>query len=50
MLFRSARLLISGWPEAIAERELRALRIHALVPKSWDDAELKAELRSALGG
>ena len=45
----AARLLISGWPEAIARRELDALGVRALIPKPWDDAELKAELRSALG-
>ena len=44
----AARLLISGWPEAVARRELDALGVHALIPKPWDDAELKAELRSAL--
>ena len=45
----AVRMLISGWPEAIADAELRALKIHALIPKPWDDAELKSELRSALG-
>ena len=44
----AARLLISGWPEAVASAELQALDVHALLPKPWDDAELKAELRRAL--
>lgn len=46
---QAARLLISGWPEAIPPAELDALAIRALIPKPWRDAELKAELRSALG-
>jgi DNA-binding NtrC family response regulator len=45
----AARLLISGWPEAVAAEELRSLGVCALIPKPWDDAELKAELRRALG-
>lgn len=45
---RARRLLISGWPEAIPPEELKALDIHALIPKPWDDSELKSELRSAL--
>ena len=45
---RAARLLISGWPEAVAKREFDALAVRALIPKPWDDAELKAELRAAL--
>jgi len=44
----AARLLISGWPEAVQQRELDALAVQALIPKPWDDAELKAELRAAL--
>lgn len=47
---RAARLLISGWPEAIPPEELESLAIHALIPKPWDDAELKAELRAATEG
>jgi response regulator RpfG family c-di-GMP phosphodiesterase len=44
----AARLLISGWPEAVTQRELDQLGVHALIPKPWNDAELKAELRAAL--
>ena len=44
----AARLLISGWPEAVAADELAAVDIHAVLPKPWDDAELKAELARAL--
>ena len=46
---RAARLLISGWPEAVPGAELEALSIRALIPKPWQDAELKAQLRSAMG-
>lgn len=45
----AARLLISGWPEAVAPGELRSLGVQALLPKPWDDAELKDTLRKALG-
>lgn len=45
----AALFLISGWPEAVAAEELRGLGVRALFPKPWDDAELKAELRKAIG-
>jgi len=44
----AARLLISGWPEAVAPAELEALGVRALIPKPWDDSELKSELRRVL--
>jgi len=44
----AARFLISGWPEEVPAAELRALAIRALIPKPWNDAELKSELRAAL--
>ncbi|MBW2445076.1 MAG: response regulator [Deltaproteobacteria bacterium] len=44
----AARILISGWPEAVEPAELAALDVHALLPKPWDDAELKSELARAL--
>ena len=44
----AARLLITGWPDAIPEERLAALGIRALIPKPWDDAELKRALREAL--
>ena len=46
----AARILISGWPDEIPAERLAALGVHALVPKPWDDAELKRILRSALAG
>lgn len=44
----TVRLLITGWREAVSGETLEALGIHALIPKPWDDAELKQTLRSAL--
>jgi response regulator RpfG family c-di-GMP phosphodiesterase len=44
----AARILISGWPDEIPAERLAALGIRALVPKPWDDAELKRVLRGAL--
>ena len=44
----AARILISGWPDEIPAGRLEALGILALVPKPWDDAELKRILRRAL--
>jgi CheY-like chemotaxis protein len=43
------RVLLTGWAAEIAPEEARRLGIRALVPKPWDDAELKARLREALG-
>jgi response regulator RpfG family c-di-GMP phosphodiesterase len=45
----AARILISGWPDEISPERLRELGVRALVPKPWDDAELKKILREALG-
>lgn len=42
----AARILISGWPDEISPARMAALAIRALVPKPWDDAELKRILRS----
>jgi len=44
----AARLLISGWPDEIPAERLAALGVRALIPKPWDDAELKRILREAL--
>ena len=44
----AVRLLISGWPDEIPAERLAALGIRALIPKPWDDAELKQVLRSSL--
>jgi response regulator RpfG family c-di-GMP phosphodiesterase len=46
---RAARLLITGWPEEVPRAELDRLGVRALVPKPWDDAELKATLHRHAG-
>jgi CheY-like chemotaxis protein len=45
-----ARVVLTGWPEEIPAAERAALGIRALLPKPWDDAELKATLRAHLPG
>jgi CheY-like chemotaxis protein len=44
------RVVLTGWPEEIPADERAALGIRALIPKPWDDAELKAVLRAHLSG
>jgi DNA-binding NtrC family response regulator len=43
-----ARLLITGWPEAIPADRISAIGIRALIPKPWEDEQLKKILREAL--
>ena len=45
----AARLLLTGWPDEIPAERVRALGIRAVLPKPWDDAELRAVLRKVLG-
>jgi response regulator RpfG family c-di-GMP phosphodiesterase len=40
-----ARLLITGWPEEIPRDQIELLGIRALIPKPWDDQQLRAVLR-----
>ncbi len=44
----AARLLMTGWTDAVANRELEALGIQGPLSKPWDDAALKESLRKAL--
>ncbi|MEE9607368.1 MAG: response regulator [Myxococcota bacterium] len=44
----AARVLITGWTEAIPREELDRLGVRALITKPWDDADLKRTLRQAL--
>jgi response regulator RpfG family c-di-GMP phosphodiesterase len=46
----AARLLITGWTEAVPREDLEALDVRALIPKPWDDGELKDLLRWHLTG
>jgi response regulator RpfG family c-di-GMP phosphodiesterase len=43
----AVRMLITGWTEAIPEEELRAVGVHAIIPKPWEDTHLKETLRTA---
>jgi response regulator RpfG family c-di-GMP phosphodiesterase len=42
------RILLTGWPEEIPQRERDAAKLDAILPKPWDEAELKATLRRCL--
>ncbi len=44
----AARILITGWTEAVPKSEMESLGIEALIPKPWDDGQLKDCLRRAL--
>lgn len=43
------KVLITGWTEAVHRDRIRALGVRELIPKPWDDAELKQALRRVLG-
>ncbi len=45
----AARLLITGWSQAVSDKEIEAIEIDAVLPKPWEDSELKDALRKALG-
>ena len=45
----AARILITGWTEAVPRAEIESVGIEAMIPKPWDDAQLKDCLRRALG-
>jgi response regulator RpfG family c-di-GMP phosphodiesterase len=38
------RVLLTGWPEELPQRERDAARLDAVLQKPWDEAELKATL------
>ena len=44
----AGRLLLTGWTEEIPRAELARVGVLALVPKPWEDAELKRALKAAL--
>ena len=46
---RVARLLITGWSQAVSPAELAAAEVTTLISKPWEDADLKKALREALG-
>lgn len=43
------RALITGWPEEVPAGRAKAAGILAVLPKPWDDAELKRLLHARLG-
>jgi len=43
------KILITGWTEAVPTQKLESLGVKALIPKPWDDADLKRTLREVLG-
>ncbi len=45
----AARLLITGWSQAVSDKEIEAIGIDAVLPKPWEDSELKDALRKAIG-
>lgn len=45
---RAARILITGWADAITPDELARLGISDLLTKPWEDSVLKEALRKAL--
>ena len=45
----AARLLITGWSQAVSDKEIEAIEIDAVLPKPWEDTELKDALRKAIG-
>jgi response regulator RpfG family c-di-GMP phosphodiesterase len=46
----AVRFLITGWPDAVPLDRLAAIGVRALIPKPWDDGQLKTLLRTALAG
>ena len=46
---QAIRMLITGWAEAVSDEQIEALEIQAIIPKPWEDADLKNTLRKALG-
>ena len=42
------RVLLTGWPEMLTAAELEAAGLDAVLPKPWEDAELKRTLRELL--
>jgi response regulator RpfG family c-di-GMP phosphodiesterase len=44
------RVLLTGWPEEMPQRDRDAARLDAVLLKPWDEAELKATLARLAGG
>ena len=46
----TTRLLITGWTADVTSADCASVGIHAVIPKPWDDQELKATLRACFEG
>ena len=46
---RTQRILLSGWTSGIPSTELEAAGLSCVLAKPWDDAELRASIRRAVG-
>lgn len=47
---QTKRILLTGWPEDVPERERDAARLDAVLPKPWDEPMLKATLARCIAG
>jgi CheY-like chemotaxis protein len=45
---QAGKLLITGWAQALSQGELEAIGVDAVIPKPWEDSELKDALKKAL--
>lgn len=43
------RVLLSGWSSEIPAHEVGAAGLFAMLPKPWDDAEIRGTIRRAVG-
>ena len=46
----AVRILVTGWAGDIPKDDLTRIGIAAVLPKPWDEAELKLSIRKALAG
>ncbi len=44
----AVRMLVTGWSQAVSPDELESTAIDAVLPKPWEDGELKGILRQLL--
>jgi response regulator RpfG family c-di-GMP phosphodiesterase len=44
------RILLTGWPEEVPQSERDAARLDAILPKPWDEQQLKDALARCVAG